>query len=64
MTPTEATNGRIASVREDIMELISWAEADAEQSLEDNSGWQAKADLKRAEDLRQALKILQFCDRL
>lgn len=64
MKSTETTNGRIASLREDIMELISWAEADAEQSLENNSAWQAKADLKRAEDLRQALKILQFCDRL
>lgn len=45
-----------------IEEMIGWAEADAEQSMDDGVPEQADADRARAKRLRQAHALITECN--
>ncbi len=59
----ETTNGKLTEVLIEVHTLIGWAEADAEQSLDDGAPDQARNDKARATKLRKVLKLLSECER-
>jgi hypothetical protein len=59
----ETTNAKLATVRADLEELIRRAKADAEHARENDSPYTARDDMRRAQNLEKALKILRECER-
>jgi len=61
MQDTETTNEEVATAIQIIEELIEWAEADREHSLESHAEEQAKDDSERIEHLKKAKEHLNNC---
>ena len=59
----QTTNEALGVVTAQIIELIGWADADAEHARENEAPDTARDDFRRATDLRKALKLLEGCER-
>ena len=63
-TRTIATsNEALAKVKAQVQELIGWAEADAQHAAENDAAFTSADDKRRAKLLKQALKLLEQCER-
>jgi hypothetical protein len=62
----QTTNDLLDRVCKEVQQLVDWAGADAEHSLESGSGagsYQAQQDRKRQKKLQRALALLNECGR-
>lgn len=61
MHHSETTNGKLAKVRDDVLELIEWADADSQHARENDAPETAKDDERRAKTLRKVNALLGEC---
>lgn len=61
--PVCVTNARLEEAKAIVLELIVWADEDAEHAAKNDARETATDDRKRARVLRRALALLRECDR-